>query len=335
MRHLRANLLIESAAEVTIEVNPISATEAKLESYLRDGFNRLSVGIQSFNDPQLKVMGRPHRQSDVESLLSIIAKQKWINWSVDIMFGIPGQTLKDVEGDIRRLIEIAPPHISCFRLEVIPFTVLKLREFAGLLPQRLSEQTLLEMQELITCLLESAGYRHYGAFNYALPGFESVHNKIAFTAPQGEYIGFGNSAYSYINDAIYCNHADIDAYTSAVVSAGNGIVLSKAVSSREKMSRYFVLGLKFFEVSRSRFIDIFGIDPAYHFGDALTKLASEDLIDIQGDIYTLTKKGKYYVNNVCKEFYTDENKNRSQFPQFAPTITRKQVEKYASLASQK
>lgn len=327
-----STLNLSLAPEVTIEVNPISVDSEKLSTYSQLGINRLSIGVQSFNNRLLKIIGRPHRSEDVTRTFELVKAHGWENYSVDLMYGIPGQTFTELTEDLRRVLAATPKHISCFRLEIIPFTALKLREGAGLLPPRLSQDTLNEMDDLIREYLCEAGYVHYGAFNFAKPGFESVHNRIAFVAPQKEYVGFGNSAYSFINGSIYCNHADVGTYKQSILEHNNPIALSVQVSQRELMSRFFVLGLKFFRVSGAAFGETFGVPPQLVFGDVLMKLADSGMLTCDGEDYVLTKRGRLYVNNVCKEFFTEANRGSSQYMQFVPTLTRKQVEHFASAA---
>src|SRR5262249_26689981 len=162
------------------------------------GVNRVSVGIQSFDDRTLRTIGRPHSARDVEEALAVLPAAGFDNYSLDMIYGVPGQTLAQLEEDLVRAVATGAPHLTCFRVEIIPFTVLKLREGAGMLPPRLSREALDAMDERVVAVLSSHGYHQYGAFNFARPGFESIHNRVAFCAPQREYVGFGNSAYSYI-----------------------------------------------------------------------------------------------------------------------------------------
>jgi oxygen-independent coproporphyrinogen-3 oxidase len=241
------------------------------------------------------------------------------------------QTLVELRDDLLRAVDAGPAHISCFRLEIIPFTALKLREAAHLIPPRLSTEALNEMDDLVSTTLTANGYREYGAFNFAKPGFESVHNAIAFIAPQAEYIGFGNSSYSFIHDHIYCNHADLPSYEEAVFAGRNPIALARRVNGLEAMSRYFVLGVKFFRVPRGEFIRRFGMEPEQPFGDILSRLIKAGLLALEDDEYVLTRTGRHYVNNVSKEFYTGENRGRRQHILFVPTLTPEQVAHYGRL----
>ena len=193
---------VAADAEVTVEVNPISFNLPKAQAYFDCGVNRISFGVQSFDDRILRIIGRPHKARDVEDTLDVIRRVGWRNYSLDVMYGVPGQTMAELQDDLQRAVASGASHISCFRLEIIPFTTLKLREAANLLPPRQDTEAMNAMDDLVAGVLTEGGYRHYGAFNFALPGYESIHNAIAFVPPQGEYAGFGNSSYSYINQHV-------------------------------------------------------------------------------------------------------------------------------------
>jgi len=318
-------------AEVTVEVNPISFTLAKAEGYKNGGVNRISFGVQSFNDRTLATIGRPHRAADVHNTLEVIHQVGWDNYSIDLIYGVPGQTMEELREDLFKAIDSGAAHLSCFRLEIIPMTALKLRESAYQLPPRLSVAQLNEMDDLVYGTLTQNGYICYGAFNFARPGFESVHNSVAFVAPQGEYIGFGNSSYSFINNHIYCNFADLDAYEEAVFAGKDPIALAAPVTALELMSRFFVLGLKFFRVSRREFAVQFGVEAEQIFGDVLARLMHDALIVADGDDYVLTSLGRKYVNNVVKEFFVGKNRGKRQYHQFVSNLTVEQIIKYSQM----
>ncbi|MEA2998635.1 MAG: hypothetical protein QOK17_468 [Sphingomonadales bacterium] len=318
-------------AEVTVEVNPISFSVEKAEAYRDNGVNRISFGVQSFDDRILKTIGRPHRASDVQNTLDVIRNVGFQNFSLDLIYGVPGQSLADLRTDLERAAQCGPTHISCFRLEIIPLTLLKLREAAYQIPARLSVALLDEMDDLVSNILTDAGYSCYGAFNFAKPGFESVHNSVAFVAPQGEYIGFGNSAYSFVDDQIFCNHAEVHAYARAVLGGDSPIALAARVTALESMARYFILGLKFFRVSRSAFVSLYGLEPEQLFGTVLQELEDQGLLVVDGEDYVLTALGRRYVNNVVKRFFVGTSRGRSQYPQFVSNLSVEQISRYADL----
>lgn len=237
--------------------------------------------------------------------------------------------MEQLASDLELAAATGAPHLSCFRLEIIPFTALKLREAAGELPARLADEVLNEMDDVVHASLSAFGYRHYGSFNFARPGFESVHNRVAFMAPQQEYVGWGNSSYSFINEHVYCNLAPVAAYVEAVEAGRDPIALARPVSAMDAMARFFVLGLKFHRVSRTAFTESFGLEPEAVFGSVLAELDASDLLARDGDDYVLTARGDRYVNNVCKEFYVGSAQGASQVAQMVPTLTAEQIIRYA------
>ena len=326
-----SNFEVIPNAEVTVEVNPISFTRHKAEIYKMGGVNRISFGLQSFNNRTLQTIGRPHRASDIAKTLGIICDVGYENFSLDLIYGVPGQTIDELRDDLLRAVDTGAAHISCFRLEIIPLTVLKLREAAYLLPPRLSSDTLNEMDDVVQSVLTESGYRGYGAFNFARSGFESVHNQIAFVAPQGEYIGFGNSSFSFINGQVYCNIAELDRYKEAVDVGRDPIALAAPVTSLDMMSRFFILGLKFFRVSRAAFHQQFGLDPEDVFLSVLNELREKGLVIRDAEDYVLTALGRRYVNNVVKEFFAGPSKGKGQHQQFVSNLSVQQIERYAEL----
>ena len=281
--------------------------------------------MQTYNNRLLKIIGRPHREKDVIDTLNAIRDAKYDNYSLDLIYGIPSQTLDELRDDIRRAIDTGATHISAFKLEIIPMTAMHIRAAIGDIPRSPDPEFIQEMDALLREEMSAAGLVEYGVFNFVKPGYESIHNDIAFGAPQDSYIGFGNSSYSCINSHIFTNHAVIEDYVDAVESTGRAISKAKYVTALEHMSRFFVLGLKFLSVKRSDFIAQFGIDPHTIFGEILDSLVARDLLIETDDGWALTVLGRHYVNNVCKEFYVGDSIGHRQHVEFVPTLTADSV----------
>jgi oxygen-independent coproporphyrinogen-3 oxidase len=332
---LRVKALIDECfevtedAEITVEVNPISFTDDKARAYREGGVNRISFGIQTFQDRLLRIIGRPHRVRDVENTLAAIRGAGFDNFSIDVIYGIPSQTPAELRADLLAAVETGATHISCFRLEIIPFTALKLREATGDIPARSEVALLDEMDLIVSEVLCGHGYREYGAFNFAKPGYESVHNDIAFVAPQDEYIGFGNSSYSFINGHTFCNYAALEDYERAVAEGRDPIAMAHRLTALDEMSRYFVLGVKFLRVSRAHFIARFGLEPEAVFGEVIEALEHAQMWRREDQDWVVTPKGRQYINNIAKAFYSGESLEARTFMQFVPTLTADQILRYA------
>ncbi len=200
---------IQDIEEFSIEANPDDVCEEKLESWKASGVNRLSIGIQSFDDDVLKALGRRHDAATAR-LAFQLARKYFDNISIDLMFGLPGQTIEMWKSDIEEAISMHPEHISAYSLMYEEGTALTLMRDGGRLdeaPEELSEQMFL----LLIDELKKAGYEHYETSNFALPGHRSIHNSSYWL--QLPYIGLGPSAHSYDGWKIRrANRPDIKGY---------------------------------------------------------------------------------------------------------------------------
>lgn len=329
MRQLHRVLTVASRAEITLEANPLSLTQEKIETYKEAGVTRLSLGVQSFSENALRTVGRPHRFKDIQRSIRLLQESGIPNFSLDLMYGIPGQSLEDIKSDLRQAAATGAAHLSCFRLEVIPFTRLSLRRGAGLLPSSSTLPSERRIEETIVEILQEMGYRRYGAFNFAKPGYESIHNAMIFSPPQKEFFGFGNSASSFVGNVSYCNFTSIEDYIRAIDEGRMPVSHARRATTLEMMSRFFVLGLKMDGVRRSDFEKLHGMQPEAIFGDKIHKLLHAGLMTLTDDVFSLTDEGRFYVNNVCKEFYVLDNIGHSQHSfSFLPTISLSDVELY-------
>lgn len=179
--------------EFTLEANPDDISEEKLRVWKKGGVNRLSIGIQTFHDELLKAVGRRHNAETAEKAYKL-ARNYFSNISVDLMFGLPGQSVEMWCEDIARAISMRPEHISAYTLMYEPGTVMTVLRDAGRLAET-SEDSVLEMYRILVDELKNAGYEHYEISNFALPDYRSRHNSSYWT--QVPYIGIGPSAHSY------------------------------------------------------------------------------------------------------------------------------------------
>ena len=188
--------------EFTIEVNPEDVSAEKIEIWRKSGVNRISIGVQTLNDAELKNIGRGHdSQMAIEATRLLI--EKFRNISVDVMFGLPGQTLESYEKSLKSIIELQPTHISSYSLMLESGTAMTLlaREKRITLP---SEEDWIAMYETTLFLLREAGYERYEISNFARQGFESIHNKSYWEGKP--YLGLGPAAHSYDGNRIRRNN---------------------------------------------------------------------------------------------------------------------------------
>ena len=286
---------IQENAEITIEVNPGTVTKQKLEDYISAGINRLSIGLQSTNNNLLKTIGRIHTYDEFLETYNMARNIGFKNVNVDLMIGLPTQTLKDVKEDLRKIIDLNPEHISVYSLIVEDGTIIE-REISNGTLKLPNENTERKEYWLVKNTLEENGYKHYEISNFAKPNFESKHNLNCWY--QKEYLGFGLAAHSYMNRTRYSNEENLEEYIK-----NNKQTIHEEQTQEMQQKEYMLLGLRKLDgVKISEFKNKFVQNPVYEFKEELNKLVQEDLIEIDIDNIKLTPKGIDLANLVWEEF---------------------------------
>lgn len=293
---------ISKDAEITIEVNPGTVTEDKILIYENSGVNRISIGLQSTNDNLLKEIGRIHTYEDFKKTLKIIRQAGIKNVNVDLMLGLPNQTLEDINESLDEILKLDVEHISTYSLIVEENTIIekKIAEGKLVLPDEEVERS---MYWTVKDKLEENGYKHYEISNFSKEGKESRHNCNCWN--QEEYLGFGIAAHSYFNGKRFSNTEDMLKYIENIKNEdyeGN-ITVNEIQKKDDMMREYMLLGLRKIEgVSILNFKCKFGCNPIYVFRKELEDLVNKDLIEIDGDKIFLTKSGLDLANIVWEQF---------------------------------
>ena len=299
---VKQNYTLENDLEITIEVNPGTVNQEKLEQYKKSGINRLSIGLQSTHDRLLKKLGRIHNYEEFLNTFELARKVGFENINVDLMLGLPEQSIEDLKESVEEVIKLNPEHISVYSLiveEGTPFYK-KLEENELELPKEEIER---KMYWTVKQELEKAGYIHYEISNFAKAGFESKHNLSCWN--QEEYIGFGTSAHSYTNNVRYSNIDSMEEYIDNFKkeSEADNFVFHEKQNKDSKMKEFMMLGLRKIEgVSIKEFKNRFTLNPIFVYRKELEKLVTEELIEIDGDKIKLTNKGLDLANLVWEEF---------------------------------
>ena len=200
---------LQDNIEITIEANPKTVGNNKLIELGRAGFNRISIGIQSFNDNELKLLGRQHNSDDAISAFKAARCANFDNIGIDLIYGIPYQKMEDWEDTLGKAIKLDPEHISIYSLSIEKGTLFD-KYVAEDKIFLLSDDKAADMYNTAYTRLKEAGYIPYEISNFSKPGYFSIHNHIYWN--NGEYIGFGVGAYSYINKNRSWNISDISKY---------------------------------------------------------------------------------------------------------------------------
>ena len=299
---IKKNYTFAENTEITIEVNPGTVNKEKLEQYKKSGINRLSIGLQSTHDRLLKKIGRIHNYDDFLNTFKIARNVGFENINIDLMLGLPEQSIEDLEQSVEEVIKLNPEHISVYSLiveEETPFYK-KLEANELNLPEDDLER---KMYWAVKEKLEKSGYIHYEISNFAKKGFESKHNLSCWN--QDEYIGFGTSAHSYTNNVRYSNIDNIEEYINNFKTDNEteNFVFHEKQNKESKMKEFMMLGLRKIEgISIKDFKSRFALNPIFAYRKELEKLVDEELIEIDGDNIRLTNKGLDLANLVWEEF---------------------------------
>ena len=298
---IKLNFEIDEKAEITIEVNPGTVTLEKLEDYNKVGINRLSIGLQSTHEHLLKEIGRIHTYLDFLDTFRFAREAGFENINVDLMIGLPNQTLAEVQDSIEEIVSMEPEHISVYSLILEEGTPLFKKVEEGLeLPDEELER---KMYWNVKRILEANGYNHYEISNFAKQGYESKHNLDCWN--QKEYIGFGVAAHSYTNGIRYSNIENLEQYIKNYEEdkTEENLVFHEKQDMETMQKEYMLLGLRKIDgVSIQEFKIKFVANPVFLYHDKLEKLVNEDLIEIDGDQIKLTNKGLDLANIVWEEF---------------------------------
>ena len=284
--------------EVTIEVNPGTVTKEKLLDYKNVGINRLSIGLQETNNKLLKSIGRIHTYEEFLNTYNLSRNVGFENINVDLMIGIPNQSIEDIKNSLKRVIELNPEHISVYSLILEEGTLLydKCENNELKLPDEELERN---MYWYVKNTLENTGYLHYEISNFAKQGYESKHNVNCWE--QKEYIGLGLAAHSYFKKKRYANTTDMKEYLEFKGLHCN--IIYEKQNKEDTQKEYMLLGLRKIDgISIQKFKNKFAENPIFLFKNELNKLVEENLLIIDGNFIRLTNKGLDLANLVWQEF---------------------------------
>ena len=277
--------------EITLKVNPGTASQEKLCAWRSMGINRLSIGLQSVHENELKKLGRIHSFEDFLTTFKNARNAGFDKLNVDLMYGIPYQTKESFKKTLDTVVSLSPEHISAYGLiveEGTPFY----NEGSSL--EVVSSDEECDMYELCDKLLTSCGYRHYEISNYAKPGMECRHNLLYWR--DMEYVGVGASAYSYFRGVRYGNSRDISAYVKSPLSSRE---YTECIDKSGEAVEYAMMRLRLAEgISLKDYSERFGSDFLLGKEELVKRLACEGLAILDGNRLALTSKGMYVSNSI-------------------------------------
>jgi oxygen-independent coproporphyrinogen-3 oxidase len=298
---------INPGAEINLEFDPPTVTPQKLETLQEAGFNRISVGVQAFDDELLRICNRSHDVATAERAIAMVKAAGYTNLNLDLIFPLPNLTIPTWKYAVDRALELEPGCITAYGLEIWPKTPFH----HEITKQRLAlptPQDEMEMYSYALDQLEGNGFLRGSSTGYYHPGRSPRYSKFLEyywrTLPM---IGFGVSSKSVIYDRLYTNVKDLKSYHELVAQDRIPLDFATSITKEQEMRRVMIRGLKMCEVSRPDFLSRFGIDVDMIFGPQLATLYAEGMLEDIGENIMMTRKGQLYSTNVYEKFYADDD----------------------------
>jgi len=297
---VRQDFNLTSDCEITIEANPATIQLETLKEIRAAGYNRISIGVQSFDEQELKLLERVHNEEEIHSTVQRARTAKFENLSMDLMFALPDQSIAKWESHLKQAIAKNPDHLSTYNLTIEPATAFfKLHE-RGKLPLP-HEDIQLEMYETAIQTLEDADYLQYEISNFCKPGMESQHNINYWN--NGEYLGVGAGASSYLNGERFKNTNLPSIYIREIELKGKAIESRERLEPIQAMGETLMLGLRLLKgISIDVFENRFQISFQKVYGNVLESLLNQELIVFNQNRISLSRKGLFLADSVILKF---------------------------------
>jgi len=302
---IKSLFAVDNAAEITIEANPGTVDKSYLTAIRKLGVNRLSLGVQSLNDDELKLLGRIHTADEARQAVQFARSAGFDNLNLDLIYGLPGQTLSGWQRSLEEAIGLHPEHLSLYGLTLEEETPLWRAIEEKALPA-IDPDLSAEQYELAEDLLAASGYRHYEISNWAKPGYECRHNLVYWQ--NLPYIGVGVAAHSCLNGHRLANTGDIDSYLAD--SAGKLPFLpemDEEIDAELELAETVILGLRLDDgVSVANIQDRYAIDVLSYYHKQIGEMTDAGLLESDGERLKLTRRGRLLSNEVFWRLLPDE-----------------------------
>lgn len=300
LQTLMAPIDTSSVAEATIEVNPDDVTSAMAVALRRLGFNRVSIGVQSFDDVELALIGRRHDARKAVEAVEILRNAGFENISIDLIYGIPGQSLESFSRSVDAALNLRVCHISAYCMTYEEGTRLTRMRDAGKLVE-VDDETCVAMYQLLVDRLKAAGYEHYEISNFALPGFRSRHNCGYWNFTP--YLGLGASAHSFDGRLRRCNPASLREYLQKINDVGFAYDVESETT--EQLYNEWIMtrlrtadGLDLLDVGTR-----WGTKMEKHTRSVLSGFEKEGLVRLNADVASLTDRGVMLSDMIFRELF--------------------------------
>ncbi len=289
--------------EFTFEANPEDLVDSRVALVKEYGVDRISMGVQTFNDELLKILGRGHVAGDVDMAITNCKKYGIKDINVDLMFSLPKQTMEDLFDSMKKVVGYDISHVSCYSLILEQKTKLynQVRDKKVTLPSNETEE---KMYDEVINFLTANGYNQYEISNFARPGHESVHNSSYWE--NIEYYGLGAGAHGYIDGVRYANQGALKFYIDSMLEKGHARREEHTVTDKEKIEEEMFLGLRLLKgIDLNTFEEKYGKRAEKIFREVIDKNLKIGYLEIDDNKLRLTRKGLFYGNEVFSEFLLD------------------------------
>ncbi|MBF8982015.1 oxygen-independent coproporphyrinogen III oxidase [Lutibacter sp. B2] len=294
---------MDSFLEFSIESNPGTLTKEKVKYYTKSGINRLSIGLQAWQDQLLKKLGRIHDKDTFVKNFHLAREYGFNNINIDLMFSLPNQTFSHWEETLSNIVDLNPEHISSYSLKIEENTIFEKEYKSGRLNLPNEEEDR-KMYEYTQGFLEKNGYHRYEISNFSKSNYECEHNKIYWK--NEEYIGFGLGAHSYINRIRFSNTNDIKEYIYNIKQDKSSNIIEEKNSLKDEIAETMFLGLRMMAgIDLKYFEERYKKSPFEIYEKQILKLQSQGLLKVDDKNIQLTNKGIDLSNQVFVEFLLD------------------------------
>lgn len=302
LTHIRERFPGPAERETTIEVNPELVRAEDLPVYVRAGVNRISVGVQSFVPQEIATLGRRHTFEDVQRVVRAARSASLQSVSVDLIFAVPGQTARSWRSSLQAALDLNVDHISTYGLTIeagTPYEKWHEREPRAFFDDAMEA----DLYEIAIEMLEGAGFEHYEISNFARPGHRSKHNANYWA--NGEYVGLGVGAASYLEGVRAVHTRDLETYVSAVLEGREIPVESEKLEGPQRAGEAVMLALRTAQgVSLPAFKERYGLDFLDFYAPIVERYRADGLLEVDAGHVRLTRRGRFVANDVCAAFVT-------------------------------
>ena len=297
IQHLKKNFHLVDDAEITLETNPGTVSKEKLKKFREIGINRISIGIQSFDEDELKFLTRIHDSKTAIKTIHDAAHSGFDNISIDLIFNLPKQTKEIWRSNLEKAMRLPIKHISTYSLILEHGTILNKMVLDGKVKMQ-SEDYDADLYEFTIDFLTQHGFNQYEVSNFARNGKECVHNNAYWRYK--DYLSFGTSAHSFVDGKRWWNYSSLSFYNTAVLSKGNAVVGEEILSKNEMLDEYIMLALRSKGLDLMELKNLFGCNWFEQNKNFLNQLEEENFIISKNNLLSFTPKG--YA--ICDEILT-------------------------------